>query len=98
MTGYSDGSRASRSNVQVATRGGGLPGAWADLAEALADWALSKLVVRKDVHGAYNKDGSPWTCRDPLTRDLLIRHFQGEVTIGAHSISTEGKCLTVAWD
>src|SRR4051812_20101027 len=72
--------------------------AWAKHAESLADWAMTRLAVRKDVNGAYDKDGQPFTSRDPLTRDLVIRHFRGAITIGFHSISTEGKCLTAAWD
>src|SRR4051812_42044747 len=54
----------------------GVLAGWPRHAKALADWALSRVVVREDVHGAYMPDGSPYTSRDPLTRDLLIRHFR----------------------
>lgn len=72
--------------------------AFPDHAEALADFALSRVVVRRDVYGAYQSDGGQFTEKAPVTRALLIRHFRGEITIGLHSISTDGRCLTVAWD
>jgi Primase C terminal 2 (PriCT-2) len=71
---------------------------WARHAEPLADWALSRVVVRRDVHGRYSEDGKQFTSRDPLDRDLLVRHFRGEVIIGVHSTGTEGLCLAITWD
>ena len=76
-----------------------LPGAaFGKHAEALADWALSRVVVRRDVYGRYTADGKQFTAHEPLTHELLVRHFRGEITIGAHSTSTDGRCLTVVWD
>jgi hypothetical protein len=72
--------------------------AWAEHAEALADWTLSRLVVRKDVWGGYHADGKPYTGHGPLTKALLIDHFRGKITIGVHSTSTENRCLTITGD
>lgn len=75
------------------------PGAaFAEHAEALADWAFSRIVVRRDVYGRYTHDGRQFTAHEALTRDVLIRHFRGEITVGAHSTSPDGRCLTVVWD
>ena len=38
------------------------------------------------------------TAHAPLTRDVLIRHYRGEVTIGAHLISPDNLCTSVAAD
>lgn len=67
-------------------------------AEALADFTLARIVVRLDVYGAYTPDGGQYTAHAPLTRELLIRHCRGELTIGAHSTSPDGRCLCVAAD
>src|SRR4051794_24561592 len=75
MTDYSDGARASTSNVQVATRGGGLPGAWARGSSALAAWAWKWLVNRDDAWGGYYSDREGNTRQtthkagDPIGRD-----------------------------
>jgi hypothetical protein len=70
---------------------------WAKHAEALADWAMARLVVRRDVYGHY-PEGEGRTAHLPLTRDVLIRHFRGEITIGAHFTSPDNLCLCVAAD
>jgi len=77
--------------------------AWGTHAEALADWALSRIVVRSDVYGAYYKAGEEFkqrTAHEPLTQALLVRHFFGEITIGAHSLSPPSTdlCKSVAAD
>lgn len=77
---------------------GEAPAWWASHDEALADWCLARHVARKDVHGAYRPDGGQYTAHSPLTRELLIRHFRGEITIGCHSTSTDGRCLSVVAD
>jgi predicted P-loop ATPase len=71
---------------------------WARHAEALADWALSRLVVRKDVYGGYTADGGTYTAHEPVTRELLIRHFRGEITIGLRTTSTDCRCLCTTGD
>jgi Primase C terminal 2 (PriCT-2) len=71
---------------------------WAELAEPLADWALARLVVRRDVYGAYLPNGGTYTAHEPLTLELLVEHFKGLVTIGAHSTNGEGLCKSVAFD
>jgi putative DNA primase/helicase len=74
---------------------------WRRHAEALADWTLARVVVRRDVYGTYYEAGGQFqqmTAHAPLTRDVLIRHYRGEVTIGAHLISPENLCTSVAAD
>lgn len=76
---------------------------WGKNAEALADWAQSRVVVRTDVYGTYYKVGDEFkqkTAHEPLTRDVLLRHFQGVHQVGAHSLSppTEDLCKCVAAD
>lgn len=68
------------------------------LAEPLADWALARCVVRTDVYGAYRPDGGTYTAHEPLTRELLVRHFRGEVSIGTHSTSPDGRCSGASVD
>jgi hypothetical protein len=77
-----------------------IAGQWAEHAEALADWALARVVVRRDVFGAYTDDGGQITAHEPLTRDVLVRHYRGEpgAVMGLHSTSPDNQCLTVAWD
>jgi putative DNA primase/helicase len=71
---------------------------WSDQAEALTDLAFARLIVRRDVYGAYKADGGQYTAHEGLTRDIVLRHFRGEVVIGAHSTSTDGRCLTFTVD
>lgn len=73
---------------------------WAGHAEALADWAMSRVVVRHDVYGAYKLDGGQFTAHAPLNRDILVRHYRGEPggVIGLHSTSPDNLCKCVAWD
>ncbi|MBV8608162.1 MAG: PriCT-2 domain-containing protein, partial [Singulisphaera sp.] len=74
---------------------------WRRHADALADWTLARVVVRRDVYGTYYEAGGQFqqmTAHAPLTRDVLIRHYRGEVTIGAHLISPENLCTGVAAD
>jgi hypothetical protein len=71
---------------------------WGRHAEALADSTMARSIVRKDVYGAYRRDGGTYTAHEPLDRELLIRHFRGEITIGAHSTGTDGRCLGVSFD
>src|SRR3954452_22459713 len=72
--------------------------AWAEQAEPLADLALTRLVVRRDVYGGYKPGGGRLTLRPGPTRELLISHFRGEITIGVHSTSTDGMCLCITAD
>jgi hypothetical protein len=71
---------------------------WKKLAEALADWTLARLVVRRDVYGRTWPDGSRDTAHAPVTRELLIRHHRGEITLGLHSTSPDNLCLALAGD
>ena len=50
---------------------------WVTNAEALADWTMARVVVRKDVFGVTLPDGKRITAHKPLTKELLIRHYQG---------------------
>lgn len=72
--------------------------AWLADAEPLADWAFSRLIARRDVFGAYNRDGGQYTAHEALTRDVLLAHFRGGRVIGAHTTSTDGLCLAITWD
>jgi hypothetical protein len=71
--------------------------AWVDNAEALADRSL-RLAVCRDCYGRYLADFSQETAHEPLTRDVLIRHYRGEGTIGLLPISAENRCLWGAGD
>jgi hypothetical protein len=71
---------------------------WKKHAEALADWTLARVVVRKDVYGGHKPDGSRFTSHEPVTREVLIRHYRGEITIGVHSISPDNLCLALTAD
>ena len=72
--------------------------AWADNAESLADWTMARIIVRKDVYGRTHQDGKRTTGHDPISRELLIRHYQGIENVGAHSISSDGFCLCFTAD
>ncbi len=71
---------------------------WKDNAEALADWTFARVVVRRDVLGITLPDGRRITGHDPLTKELLIRHYQGLENIGAHLISPDDLCLCLTAD
>ncbi|MBV8265113.1 MAG: PriCT-2 domain-containing protein [Planctomycetaceae bacterium] len=75
--------------------------AWRRHAEAIADWMLSRIVVRKDVYGSYYEADGQFkqvTTHKPLTRDVLIRHSTGRTIVGAHLISPDGRCLAAVAD
>jgi hypothetical protein len=71
---------------------------WEKHAEALADWTLARLAVRRDVYGATKADGSRFTAHSPVTKELLVRHFRGLITIGLHSTSADNLCLALTGD
>jgi putative DNA primase/helicase len=75
-----------------------VPAAWRIHAEAYADWMMARLFARKDVYGGYTADGRQFTARGPVTRDLLVRHARGEITVGAHLIGADDRCLGVVLD
>ena len=82
-----------------ATHDAGSP--WRQYAEALADWALARVAVRQDVYGTYYEAGGEFrqtTAHAPLTRDVLVRHFRGEIVVGLHSTSPDNRCLGVSFD
>ena len=88
--GVSGGERVVRSGVALA-----------GVRRALADWAIRRVVVCRDCYGTYYRSGGQYkqtTARGIVDRDLLIRHFRGEITIGAHTISTDGRCLCFVGD
>jgi Primase C terminal 2 (PriCT-2) len=87
----SEPSRAATPSTSIAN-------AWRAFAPHLADWALAKLVVRRDVVGAYRNNGGTYTAREPVTLDTLVLHFEGVRVIGAHSTSPDGRCLWVVFD
>jgi P4 family phage/plasmid primase-like protien len=70
---------------------------WHEYAEALADWASARIVVRRDVYGVYSPSGGQLTAKAALTTDVLVRHFRGE-TIGVHSTSPDNLCKTISFD
>jgi hypothetical protein len=87
---------------------------WRKHADALADWALRRLVIRRDAYGVYSPvelrgklgtQGKPvpklYTRKQPLTRGVLVRHFRGRLhhhVIGAHSTGPDNVCLWGAFD
>jgi P4 family phage/plasmid primase-like protien len=75
-----------------------IPAAWRKHAEALADWLLVRVFVRRDVFGAYTDDGGQYTAHEPVTRELLVRHCRGERTVGAHTTSPDNRCLCLSLD
>jgi len=86
--------------MSTATRDGNSrlqPNAWRENAEALADWAMTRLFVRRDVFGGYKPDGGQFTGRG-LAREAVVKHFQGRQVIGAHTIGTEGQTIAGAAD
>jgi hypothetical protein len=84
---------------------------WHQHAPALADWAMERYVNRTDILGnyfvstnvKYGPIGStvPTTRHDPLTRDLLLKHFRATATdhvIGAHAIAPNNTSKWIAID
>jgi putative DNA primase/helicase len=78
---------------------------WAARADELADWTASKLVMRTDCWGHYTTQGASFTApavdlrRDGvLTRELLVQHFRGEITIGLHTTAPGNTCRSVTFD
>ncbi len=70
-------------------------------ADELTSWAISRLVVRFDAHGSYTtRDGSVGqvTVWRGIDRDLLKRHFGGEIVVGAHSTAADDSCKWLAID
>jgi hypothetical protein len=73
--------------------------AWSKYAEALADWTFARIVVRQDVHGRHRPDGTRYTERaTPLDRELLVRHYKGNLIIGVHDLSVDNRCKRVLAD
>lgn len=70
---------------------------WIAQAEALADWMMTRYFVRKDVFGAYTASGGQITASLP-TLEIVRAHCRGKTTIGAHTISTDNRCLQVTID
>jgi hypothetical protein len=66
-------------------------------AEALADFTLARIVVRKDVFGVSTPEKRR-TGHAELTKELLTRHYRGLENIGAHLISTDNRCLCLVAD
>jgi hypothetical protein len=62
--------------------------AWRDNAQRLVEYVRGHLVNRSDCYGRYKPDGSQFTCKDPLTRTIIDRHFRPYVLgniIGLHT-------------
>jgi len=75
-----------------------LASVWAEHSEALADWTLSRIFVRRDVYGINRADGSRLTGHGVVNRDLLIRHYAGKDSLGAHLTSPDNLCLNLIAD
>lgn len=74
--------------VLTDTSGGGPPtisAQWRERAEALADWRMSRVVVRRDVYGAYSADGGQFTAHGALTRQVLVVYCRGDRVIGGEA-------------
>lgn len=74
---------------------------WHSRAGELADWALGRLVNRRDVWGAYRAGGGQYTARGTLTRERLIRHFatrDGGDVVGLHTAGADNRSLGGALD
>ena len=71
--------------------------AWREVADQLADWAITNLYNRLDAFPEWN--GS-WFCKkEPLTKDHLACHFRGLWTVGTYTIIPgEDTCVYLAWD
>ena len=76
--------------------------AWYDQAEALADWTMRRFVNRTDAWGQYfpldqRSKGNARTRKGTLTKEILIRHYQGEEVsnlVGVHTTSADN---TSSW-
>lgn len=80
-------------------------GPWKDSSLQLAHLALERLYVRRDIWGAYNTGGQPYTAPSKTMRGKmrlglndLINHFTGRRTIGAHCIGPGDRCLWILYD
>lgn len=59
---------------------------------------LEAWVNRRDCFGAYKRNGSQFTCKDPLDDAVIGDHFAGKRVIGLHTTSLENTCRWVCWD
>lgn len=85
---------------------------WHDHADSLAELSLARLVNRTEVWGEYippcrRRDPSHKSYTAPkrqvrgvilLTANTLVRHYQGERTMGLHAVSTENTSRWLGFD
>jgi hypothetical protein len=74
---------------------------WEMSAQALADWFFARLVMRHDVYGEYYESNGEFkqkTTHGVLTREIVISHIMGEITIGVFPISAGNLCKWIAAD
>jgi hypothetical protein len=70
---------------------------WASHAEALADWTMKRMVNRADAWGQFlpvdrRETGKAQTRKGELTREVLVRHYQGARVsdlVGLHTTSKD---------
>src|SRR5688572_26328157 len=61
---------------------------WRENADALAEWAEQRLKIRGDAYGEWVPRTGAWiAAKGAVTRNLLVRHFRGEVCLGMYSTS-----------
>jgi putative DNA primase/helicase len=75
--------------------------AWRKNSGRLADWAMARLVNRKDAYGSYFQNGGAYrSCKRDgrVDRDLLRRHFAGKAIIGFYTTSTDDTCRWLTID
>jgi len=72
--------------------------AWLENADALADFASARIIVRRDVYGLTPPTGKRETKHEILTREKIVDHFLGKINVGAFSVSPENECKTFIGD
>lgn len=70
---------------------------WEANADALAAWAIERMVNRDDARGEYT-NGQALTSKTPITPAILESHFRGETVCGLHAISRDNTCKWMCFD
>jgi len=75
-----------------------VPVAWISRSEELATATMENMAVKTDRFGQYKPNGGAFWNVKELTKDVLLRHYQGKTTIGLGTTSPEDECLWIVWD
>ena len=78
--------------------------AYRENADELAQWTLQRFVNRRDVWGAYSRNGAytaPARIRrgkESLGLNTLHNHFGGRGSVGVHCLGQDDRCKWFAFD